>query len=116
MPRMKSKTEGPERREPSAVAKGLRRAKRWLKAGAAVGLAITAGGFIALTSLLSGGCDDATTPADSGKSVDSARADMSGDDLKHKDLSGDLKQQKDTAVVDLKQHKDGMPVPDNLLE
>ena len=61
-----------------------------------MGLAVTAGSFLLLTSVLSTGCKDDPQPADAGPSADQA--------------------QKDAGMVDVKQHREGLPVPDNLLE
>ena len=85
----------------SAVKRKLARAKRWLKAGAAVGLALSAGAFLATCAHFTAGCKEDRAPGDAGPGVDLPRPDAS---------------RAGAATVDPRQHREGLPVPDNLLE
>ena len=87
-----------------------KRILRKIKAGASVVLALGAGAFLACAHGLTA-CKSESLPPDPDAAVrDAGSPEMAGTDAAQPDRSTlDLK-------VDLKEHRDGMPVPDNLLE
>ena len=82
-----------------------RRFRRRLKALAAVALATAAGTFLACSRMVTRPPADASSGADSG-----------GGDSGRPAMDGGMDAATRDATVDADQHRDGMPVPDNLLE
>lgn len=109
-----------------------RRAKRRLKAVASIAVAVCAGVFLACVKKpeVDAGTADANVPLDPSSRVDGARegeVDAAGDSaIVVTSADGSIDAKPDAlvkrqpgprdAAVDVREHRKGMPVPDNLLE
>lgn len=120
----------------------IRRLKRQLKAAASIGIALAAGVFLACQRSVTDKTHDAEAPdgAEAAKPVVDIALDASGEDAardgartegadasSQRDATAELDAGKpdalakrpaarDASTVDKREHRKGMPVPDNLLE